>query len=138
MYKLKNGSEYSEELFGIVWSVIKNLFENEPIVFYELVMKCRDFSHPYFGNTAEKLESIGLLSPFRAPHPLVKDIILSAVTGDGLEMTLAFPLAEVPEPSNELPTDHSKNRLTETKSSFFNRSINSQGNSEERSAYEFS
>lgn len=67
---------------------------NQPIAFYELVMCCREHGHKPFGNTGEILRSGGLLLGDDRPHDTIRNIVLSAVSGEGLEMTLGSPIQQ--------------------------------------------
>ena len=69
------------------------LLAKQPIHFYELVMKCRDENHQIFGNLIEpELKKLMLLQADGIPHRAIKEIVLSAVVGEGLEMTLQSPI----------------------------------------------
>jgi hypothetical protein len=68
--------------------------EQQPIAFYELACVCKDRSHQTFGDTGETLVTRGLLERSGQPHGLVRDVVLSAVSGEGFDMTLGSPLAD--------------------------------------------
>ena len=51
--ELKNGTLEAEVTVKAVSLNVKHLMRDKPIVFYELVMKCKDKDHKLFGN-AEK------------------------------------------------------------------------------------
>ena len=70
------------------------LFKEKPIVAYELVMKCRDPNHKLFGRSGEVLKSLALLEADGQPHDVLRDIVLSATSGDGLQMALGSPLKD--------------------------------------------
>ena len=71
---------------------IRNLMETNPIAFYELVMICRDSNHAPFGNTGDILRNFNLLNTEGKVHSSIRNIVISAVTGEGLEMTLGSPV----------------------------------------------
>lgn len=100
---LKNGNRGLEPLVKVVMLSLGHLFENDPIVFYELTMKCRDENHSFFGKTGDVLKELKLIEPDGSTIDMVRDVVLSAVTGDMLEMTLGSPFAdEQPaEPTSE-------------------------------------
>ena len=84
---LKNGAEEALQLVHVAMVSLKKLINDEPIVFYELVMCCRDRNHVPFGNTAEKLQARALF-PI---HDSIRNVVLSSVVGDGLDMALGNP-----------------------------------------------
>lgn len=93
--KLKNGSEELKSLVLLTMISLRNLIETNPIAFYELVTKCRDDSHRLFGNTVEVLKRFVPTQDERGRvHESIKNIVLSAAEGDGLEMTLGSPFAD--------------------------------------------
>ncbi len=94
MLKLKNGIEEAEPLVLTTMVVLRELMANKPMVFHELVMKCRDSSYTLFGNTEAVLQEFALMLSDESIHNSIKNIVLSAVTGDGLAMTLDSPVAE--------------------------------------------
>jgi hypothetical protein len=87
---LKNGAQEAQPLVSITTILLKNLIREDPIAFYELVMCCRDAEHTPFGNTAEKLQARRLYPV----HDSIRNIVLSAVTGEGLAMQLGSPVQD--------------------------------------------
>lgn len=67
---------------------LQSLIEDEPIAFYELVMLCRNPSHEPFGNTGQKLVDRMLVEQDGQPHSSIRNIVLSATVGEGLDMKL--------------------------------------------------
>ena len=90
---LKNGTQEAEPLVKVAMFSLSNLIEQDPIAFYELVMLCRDRSHSLFGNTPDKLHSLSLIEQSGQPHDSIRNVVLSAVSGDGLDMELHSPVA---------------------------------------------
>jgi hypothetical protein len=90
--KLKNGSEEHDGLVGVTMMSIRQLTKTHPIAFYELVMLARDPKHKLFGNTDEPLNALSLITNGQI-HDSIRNIILSAVEGEGREMTLGSPKA---------------------------------------------
>lgn len=72
---------------------LRKLLADQPIAFYELVMLCRDRNHVLFGNSSDKIRSLGLLESNGQPHDAVREITLAAVTGEGFNMVLGDPRA---------------------------------------------
>ncbi len=91
---LKNGAKEATGLVTTVMMSIQNLMQEKPIVFYELVMKCRDSNHVIFGNMQKDLEDLALVNSGGGVHDSIRHIVLSAVRGDGLEMKISNPIAK--------------------------------------------
>lgn len=89
--KLKNGTEMLEGPARGMYAILLRLFEREVIVFVELVARCRDKNHEFFGGTGERLAELKILDHTGQPHGLVKDIILSGVEGEDLAMSFGPP-----------------------------------------------
>ncbi len=93
--RLKNGSEEFKPLVQVTMASLSKLAETNPIAFYELVMKCRDQGHELFGNAGEVLKSLALIEDARGSvHDSIRNVVLSAVEGDGFDMTLGSPFVE--------------------------------------------
>lgn len=95
---LKNGDTMPLVMVTVVATSLKYLLESYPIVFYELVMSCRNREHQLFGRTGEKLIELALVDWIDADgratvQDITRSIVLSAVEGDELEMHLVNPLA---------------------------------------------
>lgn len=89
---LKNGTEELDALVRATMSSLEGLLNKNPIAFYELVMKCRDQNYQPFGNTGQTLHDFALLGPDGNVHVGIRNVVLSAVVGDDLEMTLGSPI----------------------------------------------
>lgn len=85
---LKNGAE---EVKALVMVTMMSLRHLEPI---ELVQKCKDDTHIFWGDTEEKLKSLALLECSGRPHDSIRNIVLSALAGEGLDMRLVSPIKE--------------------------------------------
>jgi len=92
--KLKNGSEELDGLVGVTMMSIRKLTETHPIAFYELVMLARDPKHKLFGNTSQILSNLALVTNGQV-HDSIRNIVLSAVEGSGMDMTLGSPVEKV-------------------------------------------
>lgn len=90
---LKNGSREFAPLVGVAMGSLGLLMQKNPIAFYELVMKARDRQHIFFGNTAEVLRGYALIEADGDLHETLRNVVLSAVRGDGLNMVLSSPIA---------------------------------------------
>lgn len=101
--KLKNGAEEAASLVKVTMMSVKRLMESNPIALIELALLCRDRDHELFGNTAVELQSLGLVDPGGSVHGSIRNVILSAVEGEGLKMIFASPLAQVDSEREEIP-----------------------------------
>ena len=88
--KLKNGSEETTDIVTTLMMALRHLLDKKPIPFYELVMCCRDRSHQPVGNTGDVLSDFGLWND--GVHESVRNVVLSAVEGDGWEIRLTSPI----------------------------------------------
>jgi len=57
------------------------------------VMLARDPKHVIFGNNGEELVRSGLLDSNHQMHDVIRNIVLSATEGDGVDMILRSPRA---------------------------------------------
>jgi hypothetical protein len=88
--KLRTGQEVARPLVAVVLLTLRKLLDENPVLFYELVMLARDRNHQCFGNTGEQLARLGL-NPM---HSDERYIIKAAVEGEGVNMRLVSPYAE--------------------------------------------
>lgn len=86
--ELNNASTHPRIAVDVIMDILNTCLTEQPIPFFELVEKCRKPGHLLFGNSGDELKTRGL-SP---DDSLVKDIILSSVTGDDLAMTFGSPI----------------------------------------------
>ena len=96
--RLANGSIVPDVTVEVTMFCLKELITSNPIAFYELVTKCRDEKHQLFGNTEEILMHAGLIQTPGGIHDSIRNVVLSAAKGDGLEMALGSPL---PDPNQD-------------------------------------
>lgn len=93
--KLKNGSEEFGPLVNATMISLRHLIADDPIAFYELRELCRNPSHKLFGHAGEKLVSLALIERDGVSiHSSIKNVVLSAVEGEMLEMHITSPFAE--------------------------------------------
>jgi hypothetical protein len=95
--KLKNGAEEAEPIVTVVMMRLQSMMESGDLVdamlVYDLVMKCRDDSYRFFGENETKLKNMALVEHDGRVHDSIRNVILSSVVGDGLEMRIESPLA---------------------------------------------
>jgi hypothetical protein len=89
---LKNGAEEAEALVNVGMMMLRRMMEDTPVVFYEFVCKCRNPSHQMWGDTENKLSDFGVLDPTGHIHSSIRNITVSAVEGEDLEMRLGSPI----------------------------------------------
>lgn len=92
--KLKNGTEEAAPLVRVTMMALRSLMQDHPIAFFELVTLCRDRNHTLFGNTGVILRDQTLIQSDGQPHDSIRNIVVSAVTGDMMAMRLGSPVAE--------------------------------------------
>jgi hypothetical protein len=90
--KLKNGSEEALDQVNAFMYTLRRLFKDEPIAAYDLVLKARNPEHQIFDAARNKLKHFALLLPDGEMHDTVRNIIVSAVTGEGFQMVLNDPI----------------------------------------------
>lgn len=88
---LKNGAEEPQILVAGTMLSLRTLHKDHPVALYELMMLCRQPDHELFGNARNILESFGLIEPNGQPHDSTRNIVLSAMEGDGFEARLTNP-----------------------------------------------
>ena len=92
--KLKNGSEeFGPAVYATVFA-LKKLFQNDPIAFFDLVSKCRDQNHQFSSDAETRLKALAIVDSDGTIHSIVKNVVLSAVEGDGLKMKIVTPVLE--------------------------------------------
>ena len=95
-FLLKNGSTEAKGLVAAVVVTIERLMKENPIVLYEMAMLCRDPNHVPWGNSGEALrENTLAVCDFDGKwtvDPSIRNIVLSAVTGDGMDMVVGNPV----------------------------------------------
>ncbi len=85
---LKNGAIEVRPLVAVTMLALDRLVRENPIAFYELVMKARDRKHEFFGNTASDLRALSLVQENGDLHDSIRNIVLSSTEGEGSHMIL--------------------------------------------------
>lgn len=91
---LKNNSKELEIAVKSVMFTVRHLLKQQPLVFYDLVMRCRDREYEMWSETEDGLKKLSLLQPDGQPHGTTKNIILSAVEGDEGDMYIVNPILD--------------------------------------------
>jgi hypothetical protein len=92
---LKNGTLYSRSLVKDVMYKITQLQTSVPngaLLLLELVTKCKNPEHRYFDGCKWKLAELGFLESDGEVIPSTRDILLSALTGEGLDIGFESPI----------------------------------------------
>jgi hypothetical protein len=89
---LKNGAEEVESLVVVCMISLRTLSREAPLTLYDLAAKCRDSEYETFGNAEEELKQLGLMEDGGRIHDSIRNIVLSAIEGDGLDMHLTSPI----------------------------------------------
>jgi hypothetical protein len=96
--KLKNGTEEVAALVKVTMVSVKGLWNSGLpglLMVSDLVQICRcDPSYRKFGTNEEELTKLGLLQSGGQVHDSIRNIVLSAFTGDKLDLVLGSPIAE--------------------------------------------
>lgn len=102
MVTLKNGQEEAKIAVGTVMMLLNNLIKSDPICFYELVMKCRDRNYIFFWKTWDKLKGLWLVEGEGSINNSIKNVVLSAVTWESINMVLSSPIKKTTEEINDV------------------------------------
>lgn len=92
LVKLKNESEEVLVLVNATMMSLTKLLETNPMALYELVEVCRKPDHQIFGELDKVLRDFSLLQCDNKPHSSIKNIVLSAIEGEGLDMCVVNPV----------------------------------------------
>ena len=100
---LKNGTEEAEGLVAGIVKTLQTIGREMPTAFYDIVRLCRDPQYLIFGGNhgpiGMTLKDYALITVDvhgkALVHDSIRNIVLSAVTGEELEMQLGNPLKEV-------------------------------------------
>jgi hypothetical protein len=92
MSLLKIGKSVPKPVAMTTMVALRQIAENDPLAFYELVELCKDSNHQIWGDT-DKLKGLSLLQSDGRVRDDVKEVILSAAEGEGMELSLGSPFA---------------------------------------------
>ena len=97
---LKNGSSEAGPLVAVTMLSLNAVLEgngdalNGMLAFYELVQKCKNPDHKIWSEAQSTLlMGLSLLDANGDVHNSIKNVVLSAAQGDGLELSLGSPYA---------------------------------------------
>lgn len=117
--RLKNGTEEVKPLVAATMITLNKLMSEHPLALYDLAMYCRDNSYDWFGDNDILCGRFGLvtLSPedgdppgarrtVAGIHQSIRNIVISATEGDGVDLSLVDPRAVAPEAKGGPDGDH--------------------------------
>jgi hypothetical protein len=70
------------------------------LALYDLNEVCKGKNYTPFGDNLKKLQDLSLLQPDGKPHESIRNVVLSAVQGEGLDMHLGSPVADQSQAEN--------------------------------------
>jgi hypothetical protein len=87
---LKTGATIPIHTFIETYKSLRSLAESDdPFLFYEFVMLCRDSNHEFWNhNTQQRLNDLSLIQADGHIQDDVREVVLSATEGEGLDLTL--------------------------------------------------
>ncbi|MDQ5852937.1 MAG: hypothetical protein M3380_12900 [Chloroflexota bacterium] len=91
---LKNGTQVARGVVSPVMRILNDLIQRDRSAFIELVALARDPQHELVGDTAKVVRDTALVDPSGRIHDSYRNIVLSAIEGEGQEMVLISPLRE--------------------------------------------
>lgn len=94
--KLRNGAEEAEPVILTTMMSLRSLWDSGLtgiLAVYDLAEICKGGGYAPSNDTLETLKQHALLQSDGKPHGAVRNIVLSAVQGDGLDVRLSSPVA---------------------------------------------
>ncbi len=88
---LRTGRPVDRTVAGTCWQALQALYRTDPMALFELARLARDPRHQLFDGTAEVLLKFALVDLRGRLHVEVRDLVLAAVVGDGVDMALVDP-----------------------------------------------
>ncbi len=95
--RLKNGSDEAVVVVSATMISLKGLLGKGTsglLTFYDLTMLCRDPKYKMSEENMSTLKRLSLLESTGLPHDSIKNVVLSAVVGEGMKMSLISPYAD--------------------------------------------
>lgn len=96
--QLKNGASEVEPVVVVTYNILRGLLDSgdiaDIIALYELTMICRNPSHQIFADVhLDRLKDLSLLQANGQPHSSIRNVVLSAMSGEGMDLVLGSPAA---------------------------------------------
>lgn len=95
--RLRNGAEEVKPLVVITIRTLEHVMDERPLAFYDLVMKCRDQNYQFFEDNEDYLKEQRLVDANGSIHDSIRNVVLSAAKGDGMDMVLRSPVSKIQE-----------------------------------------
>jgi len=90
--RLRNGAEEAKPLVAVIIMSLERLMNERPLALYDLVMKCRDRAYELFGTNGDYLKDLNLVDQDGSIHESIRNVVLSATDGEGMDMVLRSPI----------------------------------------------
>lgn len=106
---LRTGIEEAKSLVSLVMHILERLYEEKPIVLYELATLARDRNHAPFGRSGNDLVELKLIQQIGnnnyTMHESIRNIVAAATDGNGMDMVLRSPFkqADASNPATPQP-----------------------------------
>ena len=98
LLRLRNGADAPASAVRTTWLTVKRLADSgdmgDVMALYEARELARDQCHALWPGTFETLRKWGLLPDSGIMHDVVRDVILSSVTGAEMDLNVTWPVAE--------------------------------------------
>lgn len=95
--RLKNGAKVPETMVNLTTLTLRQFLNKAgPVALYELNEKCKNPEHQMYGSTGIYAQEWKLMEGDRVPD-MTRDIILSAIKGEGLVLSVTNPVAPAPQ-----------------------------------------
>lgn len=91
--KLKNGTEEALILVAGTMMTLETFMKEQPSVLDQLLKVCENPEHKPIGDIGEVLEYWSMIQADGKVHDSVRNIVLSAVRRDGLDLIVESPVA---------------------------------------------
>ena len=92
---LRNGAEAPVSVVRTTWIALKCLADSgdmgSVMALYEARELARDPAHPLWPGTDETLRKFSLIDHGGKMHDIIRDVILSAVTGAEMDLSVTWP-----------------------------------------------
>lgn len=97
LLRLRNGAEAPVSAVRTTWIAVKHLADSgdmgSVMALYEARELARDPAHPLWPGTDETLRKFSLIDHGGKMHDITRDVILSAVTGAEMDLSVTWPAA---------------------------------------------
>lgn len=92
--ELRNGSHESAKFVNKIMESLRTLFDEDGAALCELVWKCESSHHHLFSPASAKLKKLGLIDERERVAKSVRNVVLSAVRREGIDICLGSPVME--------------------------------------------